>query len=352
MTFYALFNTLYSSSMLAIGTIIYLRATFLRDVYCALSVWLFVCSSFIQPIVVFRTLQLDSQYWQGLHPAQLGADSGSIPNPLREVWDSVGLATAQSMATSLHTYCTSPGPADPADLTEDARSTSDSARRSTVNRTQAKRLPIIHFGLIHIDPSRQCVAGGFSRVYFGHMRTRHAVPLPAPWSLARAWKRLRAPAAPPEQQRVALKMLYAMELTPPDVADFYREANMLAALQHECVVRCFGICVMPPMLIHVLEHCRYGSLFDFIHTPAASLKDVDDIQTLCCEGRTLSDPYPLFDLHHADIFGHNAHRVSVTVQQPDRGSERVSNMTGGSRRGRSINNAFPTALLPGQARSG
>ena len=72
MTFYALFNALYSSSMLTIGAIIYMRASFLSEVYCAASIWLFLWSSLMQPIVVFRTLQLDSQYWQGLHPVQLG----------------------------------------------------------------------------------------------------------------------------------------------------------------------------------------------------------------------------------------------------------------------------------------
>jgi hypothetical protein len=67
--------------------------------------------------------------------------------------------------------------------------------------------------------------------------------------------------------RVALKVLFAMELEPHDIQQFYKEASILYKLRHENVVECKGICVMPPALTIVLELCKYGSLFDFLHKP-------------------------------------------------------------------------------------
>eukprot|EP01036_Dinobryon_divergens_P033909 gene33909-43808_t len=39
-------------------------------------------------------------------------------------------------------------------------------------------------------------------------------------------------------RKVALKVLSVMELTPEDIENFYSEATVLAALQHENIVRC------------------------------------------------------------------------------------------------------------------
>jgi hypothetical protein len=102
-----------------------------------------------------------------------------------------------------------------------------------------KRLPILHFGLLDFDTNNQFVAGGFSRVYFGKFKG----------------------------EKVAFKILFAMELTPDDVTDFYQEASLLASLKHENIVDCKGICVMPPALTMVLEHCIFGSLYDFLYKP-------------------------------------------------------------------------------------
>jgi hypothetical protein len=103
---------------------------------------------------------------------------------------------------------------------------------------QERHIPILHFGMISLDSRMGFVSGGYSRVYFGRYR----------------------------KQKVALKMIYAMELTAADVHEFFREARMLHELRHPNVVKCMGICVMPPALTVVLEYCVFGSLFDFLHT--------------------------------------------------------------------------------------
>ena len=79
------------------------------------------------------------------------------------------------------------------------------------------------------------VAGGFSRVYFGHIG----------------------------KTKVALKMLFAIELCPSDVREFYKEAAVLDSLRHPNVVECLGVCVMPPALVICLEYCKVGDLCSY-----------------------------------------------------------------------------------------
>jgi hypothetical protein len=197
--FYAGFNIIYYSLFILVGTLLYEKV---MDSVCAGSILVFIFVGFLQPIVLFKTLQIDSQYWQGLKP--------DPRNPMLSVWDHVDISTAQSMAENMDTV-------------------------TTLN------LPVLHFGLLEIEKTDQFIPGGFSRVYFGSLRN----------------------------EKVALKILFAMELTPQDVDNFYAEATLLHSLKHQNVVECKGICTMPPALAMVLENCQYGSLFDFLYKPVA-----------------------------------------------------------------------------------
>lgn len=203
--YYCIFNIVFYSFYIICISLLDGNVT---DAVCPASVIAFILIAFIQPFVIFRTLQMDSQYWQGLKP-----DKG---NPLAEVWDHIDIATAESMAESLEQF--------------------------SADRIAAKDLPIFHFGLLDFDQDEHFVAGGFSRVYFGRCKG----------------------------EKVAFKILFAMELTPDDVKDFYQEALLLASLKHECIVGCKGICIMPPALTLVLEHCSHGSLYDFLYKPIAA----------------------------------------------------------------------------------
>lgn len=198
--FYSKFNCVLYMTSLIIGSLVYNND---YDVVCAGSVIIFIEVAFLQPLALFRTFQIDSQYWQGLTPGK--------GNPLAEVWDHVDIRTAETMAEKLESF----------------------------HSESSNKLPILHFGLLDFDENAHFVAGGFSRVYFGKCRN----------------------------EKVAFKILFAMELTPNDVSDFYREASLLASLKHENIVDCKGICVMPPALTMVLEHCMYGSLYDFLYKP-------------------------------------------------------------------------------------
>jgi hypothetical protein len=202
LTFYARFNAISLGIVIIMATLYYEK---FHQIICPGSVIGFIFAAFLQPLAIYKTLQIDSQYWQGLSP-----EPG---NPLTEVWDHLGIETASSMAENLERF-------------------------GRVNR----KLPILHFGLMNFDTDLKFVAGGFSRVYFGSMRG----------------------------ERVAFKILFAMELDPKDVEEFYREAAVLHALKHPNVVQCHGVCVMPPALTIVLELCKYGSLFDFLYKPVTA----------------------------------------------------------------------------------
>lgn len=219
---YSAFNFVISILWIILASIYEFDKSNISESSCVSTIIGLIFKSILQPLVVWRTLQKDSQYWQGLSPDK--------DNPLAGVWDHVDIATATCMGDGL----------------TDCEENAGSRGKSNVPR-------LIHFGQIKLDKNNSFVAGGFSRVYFGELLGG----------------------------RVALKIRFAMELTPEDVQEFYQEAKTLYLLQHTNVVSCKGICVMPPAIAIVLESCAYGSLFDFLHkekpTTTASFNSAADI---------------------------------------------------------------------------
>lgn len=69
---------------------------------------------------------------------------------------------------------------------------------TSYERDKKSKLSLLHFGLITIDENVGFVSGGFSRVYFGNYK----------------------------HERVALKVMFAMELSSDDVVDFFTEAKV------------------------------------------------------------------------------------------------------------------------------
>lgn len=108
---------------------------------------------------------------------------------------------------------------------------------SSFHNTSSTKMPVIYFGLIDFDHQLAFAAGGFSRVYFGKLRT----------------------------EKVAIKMLFVIDLTPESINSFYEEAQILNDLRDENVVECKGITIVPPALGLVMEYCMHGSLFHFLY---------------------------------------------------------------------------------------
>ena len=125
-------------------------------------------------------------------------------------------------------------------LTNDEATASSMA--SQIGVMMSGGLNVLHFGMLELDHSRPFVNGGYSRVYFG--------------------KKI------PENVEVAIKIIYAMELSPFEISALCKEGDILHKLRHPNIVECKGICVMPPALALVFENCAHGSLFNFLHKPA------------------------------------------------------------------------------------
>lgn len=199
--FYARFMTVYTILLFLVVLLMNGTNWDFMSINCSCSMVLFVFGGLLQPMITFKTLQLDSQYWQGL--------CSDDNNPLKEIWDVIDLETAATMASNM----------------------------ASIEHSKTRRFPLLHFGLIRFEKRMEYVAGGFSRVYFGHIG----------------------------RNKVALKMLFAIELNPSDVKEFYKEAAVLDVLRHPNVIECLGVCVMPPALVIALEYCKYGSLFEFLY---------------------------------------------------------------------------------------
>lgn len=207
---YSQFQTIYQLFWIITSVLVY-EKTDNSPTVCVLSAFAIVLMVFVHPVITYYALQLDSQYWQGLVP-----DEG---NPLADVWGSVGVATATSMA------------------------------RGVAELEKTRTVQMLHFGLLDLDSKLGFVPGGFSRVYFGTLRGK---------------------------EHVAVKVIYSIELSPHEIAHFCREAKILDKLRHENIVHCHGVCVMPPALALVFENCKYGSLFNFLYVAKfAELPDSD-----------------------------------------------------------------------------
>jgi serine/threonine protein kinase len=195
--FYASCNVIYLIGLLIEAILTKMNYNIAK---CVSGMLIVILIAFVQPFVIFKTLQIDSQYWQGITNEK---------NPLREIWEQVDFKTAASMGGLL----------------------------SDIEDGSSKTSPYLHFGLFKLDESIGFVSGGFSRVYFADYR----------------------------KEKVALKISFQIELTPYDCKEFIKEAELLFALQHPNVVICRGISIMPPVLALVMEYCKYGSLFDYLH---------------------------------------------------------------------------------------
>ena len=170
--FYAKYNVCYYLFNIIFSSLLFSRV---HEAYCASSVIILLLASIIQPLVLFRVLQIDSGFWQGLD----SNPTGNNPNPLSEVWDSVGLDTATSMGEKLEQF----------------------------GRTSS-RLPVLHYGLLEFDSTMGYVAGGFSRVYFGNIKERYP-NLKNKQNIKNILNRINKNKNEDENKKVALKIVSA-----------------------------------------------------------------------------------------------------------------------------------------------
>ena len=158
------------------------------------------------PFVVLRTLRTDCLYWQGMYSP---ADD-SLNAPLMGGHGVLRRDSVEQIAGSL---------------------------------TDMKQVQQVPYGMVKFDDRRSYFAGGSARVYKGYLYSDKSK----------------------SKQTVAIKMLFCMELNADVIERFGREVQLLNSLHDPHVVRCMGICIMPPALCMLTEYCHNGSLYDFLH---------------------------------------------------------------------------------------
>lgn len=67
-----------------------------------------------------------------------------------------------------------------------------------------------------------------------------------------------------KKEVVAIKMLFCVELSASVIDRFGDEIRLLNRLSHPNILRCCGVCIMPPALCLVTEFCGHGSLYHFL----------------------------------------------------------------------------------------
>ena len=112
-----------------------------------------------------------------------------------------------------------------------------------------KTVDQIPYGMVSFDTpthiqSSLVAAGASSRVYKGHLRQSKG-----------------------KKEIIAIKMLFCVEMSATVINQFGMEIRLLNSLSHPNVVKCKGICIMPPALCLVTEFCAHGSLYDFLQKP-------------------------------------------------------------------------------------
>jgi serine/threonine protein kinase len=223
----------------------------------------------LSPIALYRACSNDSLYWLGA----VGAAARLGLHPDRASVE-IDPATGQRVATVVGENPMAPSVA------------------ATVAQADSLGLPLVNFNALSIDvegpddlgaaPAElHALAAGNAEASHGGAPDAHAlvhahkkVPvgvlkLLGQGSFARVYKGRY------KNEAVAIKLIYAMELTTGLVRNLYREAVTLGALRSRYVVGVEGICVMPPAVAMVMELCA-GSLFNMIHGQGeAALEAID-----------------------------------------------------------------------------
>ncbi|KTF78186.1 hypothetical protein cypCar_00017043, partial [Cyprinus carpio] len=68
----------------------------------------------------------------------------------------------------------------------------------------------------------------------------------------------------PDQEKILVAVKTLKEASESGRADFYREAELLTNLQHDHIVKFYGVCVESDPLIMVFEYMKHGDLNRFL----------------------------------------------------------------------------------------
>eukprot|EP00041_Stephanoeca_diplocostata_P029569 m.877794 g.877794 ORF g.877794 m.877794 type:complete len:814 (+) comp23583_c0_seq12:281-2722(+) len=215
---YATFWTAYRFVYIVLLFLIYYDVD---SAYCLYLAFTLVVYGACIPIVVFRTLRKDEDYWQGrieknfadfLGPGTRTPSVADIRTPL--LGTSIDPPAAQALGDELDR------------LSEGCETVSFAYLELPAASRRSEKL---------------LGAGGTARVFKGKYC----------------------------QEPVAIKMLFCLELTEETIRNFFSESKMLCGLRHPNIIHVTGVCVVPPSICMVMELCK-GSLRELLELPSSS----------------------------------------------------------------------------------
>ncbi|XP_061333834.1 high affinity nerve growth factor receptor [Pezoporus flaviventris] len=92
----------------------------------------------------------------------------------------------------------------------------------------------------------------------------------------------------PEQEKMLVAVKALKEVTESARLDFQREAELLTVLQHEHIVKFYGVCTEGEPLIMVFEYMKHGDLNRFLRSHGPDAKMLEQGQGQPCGPLTLS----------------------------------------------------------------
>ncbi|XP_074989611.1 high affinity nerve growth factor receptor [Calonectris borealis] len=92
----------------------------------------------------------------------------------------------------------------------------------------------------------------------------------------------------PEQEKMLVAVKALKEVTESTRLDFQREAELLTVLQHEHIVKFYGVCTEGEPLIMVFEYMKHGDLNRFLRSHGPDAKILEQGQGQPCGQLTLS----------------------------------------------------------------
>eukprot|EP00467_Chlorarachnion_reptans_P008208 CAMPEP_0114496040 /NCGR_PEP_ID=MMETSP0109-20121206/5553_1 /TAXON_ID=29199 /ORGANISM="Chlorarachnion reptans, Strain CCCM449" /LENGTH=458 /DNA_ID=CAMNT_0001673277 /DNA_START=491 /DNA_END=1867 /DNA_ORIENTATION=+ len=218
---YVLFMWLQHLSFVISAALRYNNFDFGFCVYCV-----GIVLAVLAPLMIYRTLLLDSLYWQGK-------------------WFNDGYFRKDTTTTNILSPLT------------DTSLIPESAIRLAHAMDEIDRVPLLNHALLRIK-TQLSEDPGLTRRGIKVAATRNSVVL-GHGSNARVYSGFY------KENPCAIKMMFTPELTPEIIDTVCAEAGMLGSLRHSNIVDIFGVCVYPPSVCMVMELCQKGSVSQLIH---------------------------------------------------------------------------------------
>lgn len=180
-----------------------------------------------EPAVTYYTLLADCSWWQGtgLYTGSKSRSSRRLSRKKSNLDIDAPLAGTDLSVDSAHKLAT------------------------TMDQLGGEGVSLLNFAYIKMNTRRVLGQGSFSKVYQGTYRLKP----------------------------VALKLIYTVDLTVEIITRVAAEAELLSSFHSPNIVKIYGVSVLPPSVVILLELCKYGSLGDVLRGKEVYIAEHNDV---------------------------------------------------------------------------